>query len=70
MATFRIHEDLEKENRTNKGINIGVGNKNEKRSTNVFGILDNKLSKNVSFLSDNLNIECVLSIIDIFHADF
>lgn len=46
MATFRIHEDFEKEN---KGANNGtaIGLKGDKRTATVFGILDNKLSKNV-----------------------
>lgn len=49
MATFRIHEDLQKENQTIKAvIGNGIGNKNEKRSAKVFGVLDNKISKNVS----------------------
>lgn len=51
MATFRIHEDLEKENRSAVAANVGISQKlNEKRNANVFGILDNKISKNVARL--------------------
>lgn len=56
MATFRIHEDLEKENRTscapvqikNHQHHILKNNNLDKRNINVFGVLDNKQNKNVN----------------------